>query len=168
MSCEQLRLTARYATVRAGWRAVLCIREGLCQCDRGVDFAKIVRATPRTDRDQSVSVVVNRLLRWPDIPRVVRTNGTHKGERQFRFGGRVYSRATGDCTILTTQAGNAFLFLRVREGGSFLFQRKEAHLKINGSFLFKTALIFSTEKAHKIKAHLVKIGGAEIYMPYGF
>ena len=30
----------RYETVRTGWRAVLCIRECLCQCERGVVLAK--------------------------------------------------------------------------------------------------------------------------------
>ena len=36
VSCEQMGFTMRYETARAGWRAVLCIREGLCQCDRDI------------------------------------------------------------------------------------------------------------------------------------
>ena len=32
--------TKRYETVRTGWRAVLCIREGLFQCERVFDFVK--------------------------------------------------------------------------------------------------------------------------------
>ena len=40
VSCEQMGFTKRYATVRTGWRAVLCIREGLCQGERGVVQAK--------------------------------------------------------------------------------------------------------------------------------
>ena len=34
--------TKRYETVRAGWRAVLCIREGLCQCEREFALAKMI------------------------------------------------------------------------------------------------------------------------------
>ena len=44
----------------------------------------------------------------------VEKNCAHRSERI------AISWASGDCTVLAKEAGNAFLFLRVREGGSFL------------------------------------------------
>ena len=48
----------RYKTVRAGWRAVLCIREGLCQGDRDFIYCKqlprgLIRLRRLECRDQS-------------------------------------------------------------------------------------------------------------------
>ncbi len=138
VSCEQLRFTMRYKTARAGWRAMSCIRECLCQCKRGVVLAKALGLhRERVEIKASASWLIDCLdsqiiLAWCE--QMERT----KGSASFALAGVNKIRrpaiacfspskwATNNYKFLATQTGDVFLFLRVFEGGSFLFKKRSS------------------------------------------